>query len=117
MSRILVWVVAGGAIAAGASVGSAGAMPTVPLVGAETAPLVQKVHGGHNWCDWGRGWFHRHVGLYDRALGCTRVYGERYYGGPSVILRFGDRDRDRDRRFRRGDRDGDRRGEGRRGKD
>ena len=113
MSRVLAGALVGGAIAVGGWVGSAHAMPNVPRVGAEPLlPLVQKAHGGHRACVWRR-WWHRHVGPYDRPVSCDRVYGGGYYGGPSVILRFGDRDRDRDRRFGRGDRDDDRRRRGR----
>lgn len=106
MSRILACVLAGGVVAAGGWIGSANAMPRIPLTGAEPTALVEKIHGGHRACVWRR-WWHRHVGPYDRPVRCERVYGGGYYGGPSVILRFGDRDRDR--RYRRGDRDGDRR--------
>ena len=114
MTRVLAWVLAGGAIAAGGWVGSANALPAIPA-GAEPTPLVQKVHGGHRACVWRR-WWHRHVGPYDRPVSCDRVYGSRY-GGPSVYLRFGDRDRDRrygrgDRDDRRGDREGERRPRG-----
>ena len=115
MSRILACVLAGGAMAAGGWMGSASGMPNVPLAGAEPTALVQKVHGGHRACVWRR-WWHRHVGPYDRPVSCDRVYGGRY-GGPSVYLRFGDRDRDRrygrgDRDDRRGDREGERRPRG-----
>jgi hypothetical protein len=111
MSRFFTCMLAGGAIALGGLVGSATAMPKVPLAGAEPTALIQKVHGGHRACVWRR-WWHRHVGPYDRPVSCDRVYGSGYYGGPSLYLRFGDRDR-RYRRGdgddRRGDRDGDRR--------
>lgn len=82
------------------------AATAAPLPRAQSTGLAEtqaeKVHGWHRHCTWGPAHFHRHVpgagnvpchgggGYYaPRRYGYGYGYAPRYYGGPSVVLRFG----------------------------
>jgi len=98
MNRVISFFLAGGLLLCGPVIAQA-----APLGGLGESPvaedaLVTQVHGYHRSCRWGphRGWWHRHLRS-GRPVHCGRryyrygYYDGPYYGGSSLVLRFGHR--------------------------
>jgi hypothetical protein len=86
--------------------GSSQAASVPPAITTEGTAIIDKVHGTHRACRYSpaTGWWHRHVGRYNRAVSCDSYsydsYDEPFYFGPFFFEPYRYRERRTTPRFR-----------------